>query len=183
MKVTEEHCIHITHHSNPGIMNALLMEDIDNVVWGWTNKTNIMGEMSDWNLMNDNIIMILEWVVEEITQNYDGFEKFTFHGVENWFARYGEGDYGKRHRHMTAPFSYVYFINTPPGSSPLVFPTSNTSIEAEAGKLVIFPGDMIHEVPPNQCENRCVLVGNLITTAEDMTIMHNSHLPIDVEAL
>ena len=59
-------------------------------------------------------------------------------------------------------WSFVYFIDCPRGSSPLVFSDSGKRIKAEEGKLVIFPGHLRHHVPKNKCEGRIVLAGNCI---------------------
>ena len=44
---------------------------------------------------------------------------------------------------------FVYFIQCPRGSSPLVFSTSGKRVKAEEGKVVIFPGNIYHHVPKN----------------------------------
>ena len=58
-------------------------------------------------------------------------------------------------------FAFNYFIKTPKESSPLIFTTSGETINAEEGKLVIFPASLIHEVPKNKCDDRIVLSGNI----------------------
>ena len=83
--------------------------------------------------------------------------------VSMWFAIYDEGDYAKSHHHIPySLWSFVYYVNTPKGSSPLVFTTSGKKIKAEEGKLVLFPAGVRHHVPKNRCKNRLVLAGNLI---------------------
>ena len=57
-------------------------------------------------------------------------------------------------------FSFVYFVKTPKGSSPLIFTNSGKRIKAEEGKIVIFPGRLLHHVPKNKCEGRMTLAGN-----------------------
>ena len=44
------------------------------------------------------------------------------------------------YHHPHSSLVFVYFVNTPKGSSPLVFPTSGKKVKAEAGTLVIHPG-------------------------------------------
>ena len=58
-------------------------------------------------------------------------------------------------------FGWVYFVRTPKGSSPFVFTYSDTPIEAEEGKIIIFPASMVHNVPRNNCKDRVVLAGNI----------------------
>ena len=81
--------------------------------------------------------------------------------VNCWIANYGRGDYAKKHHHGASWFSFVYFIRTPKGSSPLVFTTSGRRIKAEEGKVVIFPGTVRHSVPLNKCEGRMCMAGNI----------------------
>ena len=64
------------------------------------------------------------------------------------------------HAHPS-PFSFVYFVRCPKGSSPLIFTTSGKKIKAEEGKVVIFPGNLLHHVPENKCDGRITLAGNI----------------------
>ena len=83
--------------------------------------------------------------------------------TDYWGAVYNKGDHANKHEH-TCAFSWVYFINCPKGSAPLVLSDSNTKIKAEEGKVVIFPGLTYHHVPKNKCDDRIVMAGNLIYT-------------------
>ena len=80
-----------------------------------------------------------------------------------WFASYDKGNYVKVHNHLPfAVFSWVYFINSPRGSSPLIFTTTGKRIKPEEGKIVIFPSFIMHHVPKNKCDNRIVMAGNAL---------------------
>ena len=79
-----------------------------------------------------------------------------------WMVKYNKGDFTQWHHHKPAFMSFVYFVKTPRGSSPLVFTTSGKRIKAEEGKVVIFPGSMKHHVPKNRCDGRIVLAGNVV---------------------
>ena len=78
-----------------------------------------------------------------------------------WLANYSKGDFTIPHHHKPAMFSFVYFVRCPKGSSPLVFTTSKKRVKAEEGKIVVFPGHVLHHVPKNNCEGRVVLAGNI----------------------
>ena len=54
----------------------------------------------------------------------------------------------------------MYYINTPKGSSPLVFSESRKKIYPKSGQMIIFPSWIRHEVPPNKCEGRSIIAGN-----------------------
>ena len=86
--------------------------------------------------------------------------------VELWGVLFNEGDYITSHQHGPSLYSFVYFVNTPKGSSPLVFETSGHKIKPEAGKIVIFESRLIHKVPPNKCNGRVTISGNFIYPRE-----------------
>ena len=83
-----------------------------------------------------------------------------------WMVKYNKGDFTQWHHHKPAFMSFVYFVKTPRGSSPLVFTTSGKRIKAEEGKVVIFPGNMLHNVPKNKCDDRMVVSGNVFAVVE-----------------
>ena len=60
-----------------------------------------------------------------------------------------------------ALYAFVYFVNSPKGSSPLVFTTSGKRIKPEEGKILIFPPQLFHHVPKNKCDGRITLSGNV----------------------
>jgi len=77
-----------------------------------------------------------------------------------WGQWYGKGDFQSPHTHYPFEWSFTYFVNTPRGSSPLVFTTSKKKVAAKAGSMVIFPSWVKHHVPPNKSEERSVIAGN-----------------------
>ena len=97
---------------------------------------------------------------EGIRNDYGGYN----YNIDAWVARYSKGDYAVEHDHIPYSFSYVYFVKTPKGSSPLVFSTSGKRIKAEEGKVIIFPGSLRHHVPKNRCEERITVAGNVFLT-------------------
>ena len=81
--------------------------------------------------------------------------------VEVWGQYYKKGAYQISHYHSHSDWAFVYYVNTPEGSSPLVFDKSDRMVYSKAGELVIFPGWLIHHVPENEGEGRSVISGNL----------------------
>ena len=55
----------------------------------------------------------------------------------------------------------MYFIKTPEGSSPLIFTESGEEVKAKEGITVIFPSHLYDHVPPNECEDRVTMSGNI----------------------
>ena len=109
-------------------------------------------------IMSRSIGEIYHWILTFVHNYYEGF---NFHINTSWISNYKKGDYTKPHNHVPASFAFNYFIKTPKESSPLIFTTSGETINAEEGKLIIFPASLIHEVPKNKCDGRIVLSGNI----------------------
>ncbi len=99
------------------------------------------------------------WIMSLLQEN----SHYQYLLQTGWIIKYNKGDYTIPHDHFPVTWSFVYFVKTPRGSSPLVFTTSGKRIKAEEGKVVIFPGGyMKHHVPKNRCDGRIVLAGNVV---------------------
>ena len=136
-----------------------------NIVFG-----EIQPNIVDQNLMEVAIKFfpeegqaIRDWVTTLIFKYYSylitGYGKIVH--VNSWIARYDDGDSAKDHNHHPIDFNYIYYVNCPKGSSPLILTSSGKKIKAEEGKVVIFPGITQHYVPKNRCDNRIVVAGNV----------------------
>ena len=83
-----------------------------------------------------------------------------------WGQVYNKGSYQEIHDHHPTSWSMVYYVNTPKGSSPLVFSNSEKNVLRKkrvfpkSGEMVLFPGWLYHYVPPNRCEGRSIVAGN-----------------------
>jgi hypothetical protein len=105
---------------------------------------------------DDNLKKLFDWIISFISKS-----SFIVQKVDHfWFAKYNKGDRTLSHTHFPCLYSFVYFVNAPEGSSPLVFTSSDQSVEAKKGRVVIFPASLEHHVPVNECDNRIVLAGN-----------------------
>ena len=82
-----------------------------------------------------------------------------------WGVMYTKGQFSVAHAHWPNVWSWCYYIDTPIGSSPLVFPDGkdgNHYVFPDSGDLVLFPAWVRHEVPPYTCDEKRILVaGNL----------------------
>ena len=107
--------------------------------------------------------MILSWVTTILCDKYAWIRKrnYIVDFPNTWFVNYDKGEYTINHDHVPSTWSWVYFVNTPKGSSPLIFTSSGKKVKAEAGKLVLFPGSVYHYVPPNKCKDRIALSANV----------------------
>ena len=142
-------------------VNSLTLKNPDELGY-YTNVMALQYTLTD-NDVGPTIKLIQNWIGELISINVArtsvDISKFVM-----WFSRYNDekGNLARDHDHLVAAtFGAVYFINTPKGSSPLVFPTSGKKIKAEEGKIVIFPASLRHMVPQNRSKNRVVLACNI----------------------
>ena len=89
-----------------------------------------------------------------------------------WGIIYKKGDGSAIHHHGTTDVSWVYYVKTPKGSSPLVFPQCAyytpenelkiLEVEPEEGLMVLFLGNVDHFVSPSEIdEERIVIAGNI----------------------
>ena len=164
MKIKEEHDIIIEHHPHHESLNKKLMKDMEKVrdpKWGIPD--GVRARVTDWHADSPNIDLVVSWITNILYERYPwilerGYRLFF---SNRWFASYPRGECALTHAHFPFSWSWVYFVNTPKGSSPFIFTTSGKRVEAEAGKVVIFPGNVYHHVPKTRCDNRVVLAGNI----------------------
>ena len=171
MIIDLKECIPVIIEKHPFYesINKKLMEQVNSLPFSNPDLSNpYTNVIADQYTLRDNdvgptIKLIQNWIKELISINVVrkgvNLSRFIM-----WFSKYSDekGQGTKNHDHLVASsFSAVYFVNTPKGSSPLVFPTSGKKIKAEEGKIVIFPASLRHMVPQNRSKNRVVLACNI----------------------
>jgi hypothetical protein len=141
------------------------------------NKLRVEGPNSKYYITYfkeepDEVKSLLEWIHKKIC---DDIVDIPLVCSEAWGVIYNKGDYINTHTHKQGDvidsstpnyFSFVYYVNAPDGSSPLVFPTSGHEIKAENGKVIIFESRLRHYIPSNECEGRYIIAGNFISSEE-----------------
>ena len=162
--------IEIHHHPHYQSLNEKLMDEFSKLTFNSHENTlihtNIKGDQfgftgDNLNLKPRGVELIENWV-EQIIRDKSPFSMDVKFGT--WVARLDKGQQTIEHDHLLyATYAFVYFVNTPKGSSPLVFPTSGKKIKAESGKLVLFPASLRHKVPTNKCDNRVTIASNVYT--------------------
>ena len=158
--------IEIYQHPHHQSLNEKLMNDFSKFIFTPHEKnsyhTNIKGsQFSFFNRPKPKGVVLIENWMKQIIQDTCKVHKMGFQ-FESWAARLDKGQQTLEHDHLyVASYAFVYFVNTPKGSSPLVFPTSRKRIKAESGKLVLFPPSLRHKVPINKCDNRVTLASNI----------------------
>ena len=161
MKIRQELDIIIEKHPHSKSLNKKLLLECKNCPENNSYYTNIKGTklfVKD----SPNCTLVLNWVVNILKNKLHSSNSEPIeYDKSMWFAKYDKGDYTKVHSHEPyALFSWVYFVNCPRGSSPLVL--NGKRIKAEEGKIVIFPSFIKHHVPKNNCKDRITLVGNML---------------------
>ncbi len=164
--------IEIHHHPHHQSLNEKLMHDFSKLNFFSHNKfTNIKG--SQFNFVRHQLSMkpkgvtLVENWAKQIIQNKLMFPvEFR---LTSWATRLDRGQETLEHDHLYyATFAFVYFVNTPKGASPLVFPTSGKKVKAESGKLILFPAPLRHKVPVNKCDNRVTIASNITIIEKTM---------------
>ena len=133
---------------------------------------NMGATMTEWRCNIVQFREIAQYALKVITQEDTCLESaykcnYPLQLRQLWGQWYAKGDYQLSHTHLPNHWSFVYYVNTPKGASPLIFPTSCKRVKAEAGKFVIFPAFLQHYVPKNNGEGRSVIGGNLLYNTED----------------
>ena len=173
MNIRENYEVIIGKHPHSESLNKKLMGDIKDFYFYSPEEnglpTNVIA--TQHNVKSEektkSIQLIENWVSSLLERSNSSFlsapkEHGARFNMNIWFAKYNKGDYTLNHRHMDyAQYAFVYFVNCPKGSSPLVFTTSGKKIKAEEGKIVIFPPQLYHHVPKNKCDDRITLSGNV----------------------
>ena len=81
----------------------------------------------------------------------------------SWGVVYNKGEGARKHSHEPYPMTFVYYVNLPEGSSPLI--VEDEVINISSGELVVFSGNKFHEVPSSIVDSRCVIAGNIESTS------------------
>ena len=167
MKIKQELDIIIDKHPHYESLNKKLILECEKCPKNNSYYSNIKGTKL---FVDDSPIctLVLDWVVNILKNKLHGHNSVSIeYDTSMWFAKYDKGDYTEVHSHEPyALFSWVYFVNCPRGSSPLVL--NGKRIKAEEGKIVIFPAFIKHHVPKNKCKDRITLVANMLSVRESL---------------
>ena len=112
-------------------------------------------------------------VIKEAVKICDAISKKFDHsitweeGLVGASAIYKTGESTDPHAHWPSLWSFVYCVDACPKCSPLVFPGAGRAIKPNTGLIIIFPGDVSHYVPKQECEhNRVIISGNITIKLE-----------------
>ena len=120
-----------------------------NVVCNWR---------SDWYVQKDERFnWFNEWILGHVDflAKYHLGQEINFSIANEWLMMYDVGDYAKLHDHFPYCLSVIYYVGCEENAAPVVF-ERQLEISPEAGKLIIFPSSLQHEV--DKTEGRRVAV-------------------------
>jgi len=114
--------------------------------------------MTDWHEEHiPEFKLIADQALSIANQQSDTYDMEITH---LWGQLYNEGDFQESHDHVPHDYTFVFYVNTPEGSSPIVFDASMEELHPRPGSLLVFPGWVKHSVPKNKCEGRSIIAGN-----------------------
>ena len=121
-----------------------------------------MSERRIHEQQNPALMDLLAWLQKIITNNTQIFGKEGCLRLEEvWGTTFKKGDNIVPHNHMPFAWTWIFYVNAPVGSSPLVFSETKHTIEVAKGKLLIFEARLQHEVPTCTVDGRSILSGNI----------------------
>ena len=128
-------------------------------------EPSVNASMSDRRIHeqgNPVLSQFLSWLQKIITKNTHIFGKDGALRLEEvWGTTFKKGDNITPHNHMPYAWTWIFYVNVPPDSSPIVFSESKHTIPVAQGKLLIFEGRLMHEVPECATDGRCIISGNI----------------------
>ncbi len=158
--VEEKHDIIIRKWEHHDYFKDAFLEEAESSKWPMSYKSNVQGKMSGWHQESKILTKMSEWV-KSIIESEHSIISTDLKVHDLWYAKYDVGDSANPHCHHPSSWSFVYFLNSPSGSSSLVFTNSGSQVAPEEGTVVIFDSSVMHHVNPNQCDGRYVIAGNV----------------------
>ena len=151
------------HHLHKELINVIRSQEDTQ-----QRKTNVKAFMTDWYLhqMNSYVNEVCNSAIDIVKSLQVKDQKGTldkFFTYDCWGAVYSENDYTLPHTHGPALWSWVYYIEVPYNAPPLYFPQAKLKVFPKTDELIMFPGQVIHEVPKaiDMIGERIVLAGNI----------------------
>lgn len=108
---------------------------------GWHSSYFLHTEYDEFDRLMVFAQKVSDWVAKTHHRVPAEFDVYNM-----WAMTYDEGNQTHQHHHFPAAFSAVYFVDVEPNAAPLMF--GETKITPINGLLVVFPGILMHSVPP-----------------------------------
>ena len=160
---TEPMAVHTNVYPNAESMKPILTNIIQEQGDQQKYETNVKAHMTTWDMYkNEYFKLIIEFAIETLKKEVDPYPTGETYCTDSWGAIYKPGERTDPHAHWPSLWSFVYYVDACPKCSPLVFPGAGRAIKPNTGLIIIFPGDVSHYVPKQECEhNRVIISGNI----------------------
>ena len=162
-------------------INPILYNTVCN---NFQKEQNVMGggQKTGWKLHMmglKDVNILIEWIdacIPEAARIISGGESTDDYGasiyddrgfriVECWGIHYNKGQYVTKHNHFPFALSFNYCVSAPEGSSPFIL--EDEEIKPVPGRVIFFNSSKNHNTLPNQCDGRCMIVGNVVYNPQD----------------
>ena len=152
-------------------LNPILLSYISSLPEDPDLPQNVTAKMTYRNLENKKLDKLLRWIIQLLEKDFvvksgEDWDHHQINGwkwnmkcIELWGVQYDKGSHITKHTHAPYSYSFTYIVNSPKNSPPLIFSTSGHRVKSEEGKLVLWEGRLIHEVPPAKVDGRCIIAG------------------------
>ena len=171
VKITFDHEIYVLDNYP---RQDLLLKDLGDYFENYKDcqnrQTNVKATMTEWNLdLPSQEFIHLKNIIYTVAKDKQLYWEVPFKIQTIWANIYRKGDCTVSHNHDPAKYSFVYFLKSKPNFSPLMFEGINLKnkkkkwkvVKPTEGRLVIFPGFLIHRVPVHiHDETRITISGN-----------------------
>ena len=163
MMVKESHSVIVEEYPDAQKINNALATFIKSFKGKQRNNSNVrIKNYTPWKIDSYETYLISNWTKNLIKSHFGKWlDECQFNLLDCFGNVYEHGGSAGSHDHIPCTYSFVYFVETPPKSAPLIFSSSKTKIAAKAGRICIFPSNLRHEVPISKHKGtRIVLAGN-----------------------
>lgn len=146
-------------------MNKKIVKIIDKQGDKQKQTSNVKAQMTEWKMMDqpgfkELAEIIKEAAVEASKKKYGLLINPII--TDMWGMKYKSEEIAIKHDHYPSTWSCAYYINPPKGAPGLFFPEADKEIKIENGLLVLFEGNVKHEVRPAKFDGfRYVVSANL----------------------
>ena len=133
---------------NHKLFQKIFNEDEKQVI---ASNFSIWEESTIYNNLLDNILITLEQLDP------------VFHCeiVDAWVGIYDRGQMSNPHSHEPNFHSFVYYIVGEEPYTPMIFKGTGLEIDAITDRLILFPSNISHSVPPSKGGERIIIAGNI----------------------
>lgn len=114
----------------------------------------------DFKPLCDSIITVAKLVAHQVLSAHLETLGMDLIVSDCWGIIYENGSHTRRHNHFPAEFGCTIYLEADEEAAPIIFSGSH-QVQPEVGTMVLFPGILNHEVPPNK-GMRVVLALNLM---------------------